>query len=457
MFIDTHAHLFYPNFDGELDELISRAKQNGVDYILVPATDLKTAWQVVDLAKKYQMVYGAVGVHPHDTKDWDSSLIYEIEKLAKHKKIVAIGEIGLDYYYDFSPKEKQIEAFKAQINLALKLDLPIIIHNRDSDDDMMEIIRSYCGSGLKGQFHCFNGSVENAIELVGMNFMISFTGNITYKKADNLRRILQHIPPENLLLETDSPFMTPVPHRGKRNEPAYVKLVAEKIAELHKLRIEDVARITSFNAFRIFGIGSKPETAFTYKLGNSLYINVTNRCNAHCVFCKRKENPVLRGYNLGMERNEEPSADVYIKEIGDPKVYHEIVFCGYGEPTIRWDIVKAIAKYVKENGGKTRLNTNGHGNIINKKNITPEMNGLIDIVSISLNTFDPKQYSELVGLDTSYFDEMIDFAKKSKPFVGKVVMTIVSIDEVDIELARKITEEEIGAEFRVREFFTSGD
>jgi len=457
MFIDTHAHLFYPNFDGELDELISRAKQNGVDYILVPATDLKTAWQVVELTKKYEMVYGAVGVHPHDTKDWDSSLIYEIEKLAKHKKIVAIGEIGLDYYYDFSPKEKQIEAFKAQINLALKLDLPIIIHNRDSDDDMMEIIRSYCGSGLKGQFHCFNGSVENAIELVGMNFMISFTGNITYKKADNLRRILQHIPPENLLLETDSPFMTPVPHRGKRNEPAYVKLVAEKIAELHKLRIEDVARITSFNAFRIFGIGSKPETAFTYKLGNSLYINVTNRCNAHCVFCKRKENPVLRGYNLGMERNEEPSADVYIKEIGDPKVYHEIVFCGYGEPTIRWDIVKAIAKYVKENGVKTRLNTNGHGNIINKKNITPEMNGLIDIVSISLNTFDPKQYSELVGLDTSYFDEMIDFAKKSKPFVGKVVMTIVSIDEVDIELARKITEEEIGAEFRVREFFTSGD
>jgi TatD DNase family protein len=453
MFIDTHAHLFYPNFVGELDEIITRAKQNGVDYILVPATDLKTAEQVIELTKKYEMVYGAVGVHPHDTKDWDSSLISEIEKLARHKKIVAIGEIGLDYYYDFSPKEKQIEAFKAQIELALKLDLPVIIHNRDSDADMMEIIRSYCGSGLKGQFHCFNGSLEDAMELVGMNFMISFTGNITYKKADNLRRILQHIPPENMLLETDSPFMTPVPHRGKRNEPSYVKFVAEKIAELHKLRIEDVARITSFNAFKIFGIGSKPNTAFTYKLGDSLYINVTNRCNAHCVFCKRKDNPVIRGYNLGMERNEEPTADVYIKEIGDPKVYREIVFCGYGEPTIRWDVVKDIANYVKTNGGKTRLNTNGHGNIINKKNITPEMKGLIDVVSISLNTFDPKQYAELVGLETSYFDEMMDFAKKSKPFVEKVVMSIVSMDEVDIEHARKITEEEIGAEFRVREFF----
>lgn len=453
MLIDTHAHLFYPNFDGELDEVLSRAKQNRVDFILVPATDLKSAEQVIELTKKYEIIYGAVGIHPHDTKDWNASLISEIEKLAKNKKIVAIGEIGLDYYYDFSPKEKQLEAFKAQIDLALKLNLPIIVHNRDSDEDMMNIIRSYCGSGLKGQFHCFNGSLEDAMELVGMNFMISFTGNITYKKADNLRRILQHIPPENLLLETDSPFMTPVPYRGKRNEPSYVKFVAEKIAELHKLRIEDVARITSFNAFRIFGIGSKPETAFTYKLGDSLYINVTNRCNAHCVFCQRKEKPFIRGYNLGMERSEEPSADVYIKEIGDPKDYKEIVFCGYGEPVIRWDVVKEISGYVKANGGRTRLNTNGHGNVINKRDITPEMKGLIDVVSISLNTFDPKQYSELVGLETSYFDEMIDFAKKSKAYVEKVVMTIVSIDEVDIERARKIAEEEIGAEFRVRELF----
>lgn len=455
MFIDTHAHLFYPNFDGELDEVISRAKENGIDYILVPSTDIKTAEQVIDLTEKYEMIYGAVGVHPHDTKNWTSSLIPKIEQLAKHKKIVAIGEIGLDYYYDFSPKEKQIDAFRSQIELALKLDLPVVIHNRDSDEDVMEIIRSYCGAGLKAQFHCFNGSLEDAIELVGMNYMISFTGNITFKKADNLRKILKNIPLENLMIETDSPFMTPVPHRGKRNEPSYVTYIAEQIAELHNLRPLDVARITSFNAFRTFGIGSNSESAFTYTLGNSLYINVTNRCNAQCVFCKRKEHPVLRGYNLGMERSKEPDAKIYIDEIGDPKKYSEIVFCGYGEPTIRWEIVKDISKYVKANGGKTRLNTNGHGNIINKKDITPEMKGLIDVVSISLNTFDRKQYAELVGLESSYFDEMIIFAKKSKSFVEKVVMTIVSIDEVDIERARKITEEEIGAEFRVREFFES--
>ena len=154
-----------------------------------------------------------------------------------------------------------------------------------------------------------------------------------------------------------------------------------------------------------------------------------------------------------MERTDEPEAEVYIKEIGDPKNYKEIVFCGYGEPTIRWDVVKAVAKYIKENGGKTRLNTNGHGNAINKRDITPELSGLIDVVSISLNTFNPKQYSELMGLKVSYFNEMINFAKGAKLFVEKVVMSIVSVDEVDIERSRKIAEENIGAEFRVREYF----
>jgi TatD DNase family protein len=453
MFIDTHAHLFYPNFENETEQVIERAKQDGVDYILVPATDLKTSKQVISLTEKFDMIYGAVGIHPHDSKAWNSSLVSQIEKLAKNKKIVAIGEIGLDYYYDFSPKEKQIEAFKAQIELALKLDLPVIIHNRDSDEDMMEIIGSYCSAGLKGQFHCFNGSLEDAMELVNMNYMLSFTGNITFKKADNLRHILKHIPPDHLLLETDSPFMTPVPHRGKRNEPSYVKYVADKIAEIQNLRVEDVAKITSFNTFKLFGIGSKPETVFTYQLGYSLYVNVTNRCNANCTFCKRKEDPVLRGYNLKMERSEEPGADVYIKEIGNPKNFNEIVFCGYGEPTIRWEIVKQVAKYVKEKGGKTRLNTNGHGNIINRRHITPELKGLIDVVSISLNTFNPKQYSELMGIDSSMYNEMITFAKEAKQFVKKVVMSIVTIEDIDLEKAKHIAEHDIGAEFRVREYF----
>ncbi|MFZ1281594.1 MAG: TatD family nuclease-associated radical SAM protein, partial [Ignavibacteriaceae bacterium] len=323
----------------------------------------------------------------------------------------------------------------------------------DSDEDMMDIIQSYCGTGLKAQFHCYNGSLDDALEFMKMNHFISFTGNITFKKSDGLRDILKHIDLNHLMLETDSPFMTPVPYRGKRNEPSYVKYVAQQVAEIHKLSLEDVGRITSLNAFRFFGIGNAPKTSFTYLLENSLYINVTNRCNADCTFCRRKEDPFLRGYNLGMKKSEEPTAEVYISEIGDPKKYDEIVFCGYGEPTIRWDVVREVAKYVKANGGKTRMNTNGHGNIINKKDITPEMEDIIDVISISLNSYDPKQYAELMQVSETHFDEMKNFARLAKQCVNKVVMSVVSLDEVEIEKSRKVVEDEIGVEFRIRAYF----
>ena len=453
MFIDTHAHLFFENFKEDVDDVIQRAKDNGVDFIVVPATDIKTAKEAIALAEKYEQIYATVGIHPHDTKDWNDSFIPEIEALAKHPKVVAIGEIGLDYYYDFSPQDQQIKAFKSQLDLALKLELPVVIHNRDSDEDMMDIIQSYCGTGLKAQFHCYNGSLDDALEFMKMNHFISFTGNITFKKSDGLRDILKHIDLNHLMLETDSPFMTPVPYRGKRNEPSYVNYVAQQVAEIHKLSLEDVGRITSLNAFRFFGIGKAPKTSFTYLLENSLYINVTNRCNADCTFCRRKEDPFLRGYNLGMKKSEEPTAEVYISEIGDPKKYDEIVFCGYGEPTIRWDVVREVAKYVKANGGKTRMNTNGHGNIINKKDITPEMEDIIDVISISLNSYDPKQYAELMQVSETHFDEMKNFARLAKQCVNKVVMSVVSLDEVEIEKSRKVVEDEIGVEFRIRTYF----
>ncbi len=452
MFIDTHAHLFYPNFENDVDEVINRAKDEGIDYIVVPATDIKTAHQAIELCNKYDFIYGAVGVHPHDTKDWNSSLLDEIKSLANHKKIVAIGEIGLDYYYDFSPKEKQIEAFKSQIELAIELNLPIIVHNRESDADMLKIIQEYCGSGLKAQFHCFNASLEDANEYIKMGHFISFTGNITFKKADELRNILSKISLEHIMLETDSPFMTPVPHRGKRNEPSYVKLIAEKIAEVHNLSIEDIARFTSYNVFRMFGIGSKPGTSFTYKIKNSLYINVTNRCNADCVFCDRKGEAVRSGYNLKMSKEMEPPAEVYINEIGDPKKYDEIVFCGYGEPTIRWNIVKEVAAFVKEKGGSTRINTNGHGSYINHKDITPEMENLIDVVSVSLNTSNPEEYASIFQVDKKLFNEAINFIRNSKKYVNKVIVSIVDYNNVNHEKVKKMAEE-IGVEFRVREYY----
>jgi TatD DNase family protein len=453
MFIDTHAHLFYPNFAEDIDAVIERAKTSEVDYIVVPATDIETAKQALALADKYDIIYAQVGVHPHETKEWETANLEIIEDLAKHPKVVAIGEIGLDYYYDFSPKGKQIEAFRSQIELALKLNLPIVVHNREADEDVMRIVKEYCNSGLRGQFHCFNGSISNARDLIRMKYFVSFTGNITFKKADLLRETLSDIRLRFLLLETDSPFMTPVPYRGKRNEPSYVRYVAQQISNIHKIPVEEVARVTSLNAFRLFGIGTEPGTSFTYKIGNSLYINVTNRCNADCFFCTRKSDAMIDGYNLKMAKDDEPGAEKYIEEIVDPKNYNEIVFCGYGEPTIRWDVVKKIAEYVKAKGGITRLDTNGHGSFINKRDITPEMKGVIDIVSISINTHDPIKYAEIMRVEKGMFNEMINFAMNSKMYVERVIMSVVSIDDIDIEKAKQLVEEKIGAEFRVREYF----
>lgn len=452
MFVDTHAHLFYPNFNGETDEVINRAKTAGVKYIIVPATDIASSKQAIELAEQYSFIYATVGVHPHDTKEWDDSIIDHLRELASHKKVVAIGEIGLDYYYDFSPRETQIHAFEKQIELAIELNLPIVVHNRESNDDMMAIAAKYKDSGLKAQFHCFAGSLADARELIEMGHYISFTGNITFKKFDTLRSIVEKIELENLLLETDSPFMTPVPYRGKRNEPMHVTLVAEKIAELHNISVEDVGRTTTNNVFKLFGIGEKPPLSFTYQIGESLYVNVTNRCNADCVFCDRKGAAMISGYNLKMSKSEEPEAQVYINEIGDPTKYKEIVFCGYGEPTIRFDVVKEVAKYVKDNGGRTRLNSDGHGNFIQKRDITPELEGLIDTVSISLNSVDPNQYADLMRVKPEMHAEMLDFAKKAKQY-SHVVMSIVGLSSVDLEKAKKLVTEELGVDFRLRPYF----
>ena len=451
---DTHAHLFYPDYADDIDEVISRAIEAGVEKIIVPATDLASSAKVVELTKKYDVIYGTVGVHPLDSKEWTKEWIPLLEETVKNnQKIVAIGEIGLDYYYDYSPKSKQMEAFRDQLDLAIKLGLPVVIHNRDSDYDMMEIIREYTPKGLRAQFHCFNAPLEHALEFVRMGHMISFTGNITFKKAEDIRKIAARVHPEHLLLETDSPFMTPVPHRGKRNEPANVLFVAEELAKHHHLTVDDIARITAFNAWRFFKIGDPPAVSHVYPIGTALYVNVTNRCNADCVFCGRIDFPFIAGYNLGMDKNDEPDVQQYINAIGVPVKYSEIVFCGYGEPTIRWDVIKTVAGFVKENGGKTRINTNGHGNVINHRDITPEMKGLIDTVSISLNSTDAKSYAELMRVDEKMYDEMLEFARKAKEFVPNVVMSVVGIPEVDIEKARTIAEDQVGVSFRVRTYF----
>jgi TatD DNase family protein len=258
MFIDTHAHLNYPEIVQDIEAILDRAAKAGIEYIIVPATNYLSSLEVIELVQKYKMLYGAIGIHPTELTEFHENQLYEIDKLAKSDKIVAIGEIGLDYYR--KPYNKDLEQYvlKAQIQIAKNNNLPVILHNRESSDDLIKIIDDeYNKSKFNGQFHSFSGDMNMAIKCIAMSFYISFTGNITYKPNDKTRsaiEILKNIPIDKILLETDTPFLPPVPYRGKQNEPSYLIKTAEKIAGLKEININELGNRTSANAKILFGI-----------------------------------------------------------------------------------------------------------------------------------------------------------------------------------------------------------
>jgi len=254
MIFDSHAHLDDARFDKERDSIIARAKENGIEYILNPGADLNTSIRAVNLAEKYSMIYAAVGVHPHDVKNMDEDTIKILKALSNKEKVVAIGEIGLDFYYDHSPRDDQRKWFRRQIDLAKEVNLPIIIHDRDAHEETFKILKEYDVGSTGCVMHCYASSVEMAREYIKMGVYISIGGPVTFKNARKTYDVAKEIPLEWLLLETDSPYLTPEPYRGKRNESSYVKLVAEKIAEAKGISLEEVAYQTTLNAKKLFRI-----------------------------------------------------------------------------------------------------------------------------------------------------------------------------------------------------------
>ena len=253
MLVDSHAHIDDERFDADRDEVVARALASGVSLILNVGADMGSSARSVALAEKYPGIYAAVGMHPHDAKDMRETDYTQLEQWTKHPRVVAIGEIGLDYHYDLSPRPVQKEVFLRQLELARKTGKPFIIHEREAHADTLEIIRS-AARGLKGVFHCFSGSVETAREYLKMGFYISVAGPVTFSKSGKTKEVAKFVPLDRLLVETDSPYLTPQPHRGHRNEPAYVRLVAEEIASLRNLPLEEVAAATTANVRRLFDI-----------------------------------------------------------------------------------------------------------------------------------------------------------------------------------------------------------
>ena len=257
MLFDTHTHLNAYQFADDLPEVIDRALKEGVSRMVVVGFDRPTIEIAMDLIEKYDFLYASIGWHPVDAIDMKDEDLDWIEELAKHPKVVAIGETGLDYHWDKSPKDIQKEVFRKQIRLAKKLQLPLVIHNREATADVVEILKEENAAEVGGIMHCFSGSPETALECVKMNFYISLGGPVTFKNAKKPKEVANAVPLDRLLIETDCPYLAPHPYRGKRHEPAYVKLVAEEIAALKGLSFEEVAKATTENAERLFGLRDK--------------------------------------------------------------------------------------------------------------------------------------------------------------------------------------------------------
>ena len=258
---DTHAHLNFRDLAGETDWVLARAAEAGVMRCIVPAIDLPASEEAAALAARYPgQIFAAAGVHPNSSADYSETHEAALGGLLASGRFVAAGEIGLDYHWDDSPKPAQFRALESQLALAARFSLPVIIHNREASEDVLEILESWSRSltgDLKarpGALHSFSGSPDIAERAVAIGFYLGFTGPLTYKKADELREIATAAPLDRILIETDSPFLTPAPHRGKRNEPAYVRLVAEKLAEIRGVSLDVIAQATTANAERLFGL-----------------------------------------------------------------------------------------------------------------------------------------------------------------------------------------------------------
>lgn len=250
--IDTHSHINFEDYKENFDTFIKEIKDNDVEAVIIPGVEPSTFDEIISYCEKYEMLYGAIGVHPSEAKTFDNKTHERIYELVKHNKIIAIGEIGLDYYWEQETKELQKEVFRKQLKIAEELNLPVLIHDREAHEDTFEILQEF---NLKNViFHCFSGNAEFAEKCINKGYYIAIGGVVTFKNAKDLKEVAKIVPIDKLLLETDAPYLAPVPYRGKLNTPAYLKYIAEEIANLREIDVELVKEQTTLNAKRIFGI-----------------------------------------------------------------------------------------------------------------------------------------------------------------------------------------------------------
>jgi TatD DNase family protein len=448
---DSHAHLTDKSFKDDLPEVIKRANNAGVGLIVVPGNNLATSERAIEIAKTNDFLYAAVGLHPHEAKYFDevrNKLEAFARRGANERSIVAIGETGLDYHYNHSNREEQLKAFRWHVGLSHELGLPVIIHSREAEEDVKKTIKLVGIPSMGGVLHCFTAGEDFARWGLDRGLRISFSGTITFIKKKTALNITTLTPLRDTMIETDSPYLSPEPNRGKRNEPANLPYVAERLAFDRKVDKNDIYAETTISARTLFGLPVDFGGSIVYKIGDGLYVNLTNRCPNRCAFCVKESAEGVAGY--GLKLRAEPTTREIINAIGNPAQYAEVVFCGFGEPTVRWITVKEVARWVKKNGGRVRLNTNGLSALINGTDITKEMPGLIDEVSVSLNAADENTYKTLCKprYGEMAWPAVIDFIHKASKAVKTRASMVrhASVYERDV---RRLAED-LGVPLKVR-------
>lgn len=448
--VDVHTHLELEDFNKDRKEVINRALDAGLDFICTVGIEPKYWETAKKLSEDYEKIYFSAGLHPHSSSNYSYQLEKTLIEYLRHPKCLTLGEIGLDFFKNYSPQNIQIEVFNKQLDIAEAYNKIIVVHIRDAHKEAKSFLKK---RNLKGIIHCFSGDLKDAKDYINMGYYISIPGTITYKNADILREVIKNIPLDYILTETDAPFLTPEPLRGKRNEPAYVYYTLKKIAEIKNISIEDTARTIYINTMKAFNLPLKKQTKFVYQIRNSLYLNITNRCTNKCVFCGKQKDFFVKGHYLKLEK--EPTIDDIISEL--PKnleKYDEVVFCGYGEPTLRLDLIFKLTKIIKERKAKKiRLNTDGLVNLRENKNVVPQLSQFIDSISISLNACDKETYNRICKPSIpNAFDSLIEFIKEAKKQIKEVTVSAVALPELDIKKIKDFAENELKVNFRERPY-----
>jgi TatD DNase family protein len=254
MYIDSHAHLDMKDFERDRQQVLERARSGGLSHIITIGIDYASSLKGLELAKTHDFIFSTVGYHPHDADEMNPSHLAALSRMVSEPKVVAWGEIGLDFYRNYAPRDRQIDVFERQLDMALEVDLPVIIHDREAHDQVFDILKARGKGNRRGVIHCFSGDYDLAMVFIDLGYFISIPGVVTYKNATLTHEVASRIPLESMLIETDAPFLSPVPERGKRNEPLFVKYTAKEIARLRHLDVQDIAHQTSENAIRLFNL-----------------------------------------------------------------------------------------------------------------------------------------------------------------------------------------------------------